>query len=250
MNQRISTEIKLRVRYFAFSLYEFYKKSLEHKLSVCDFQTIELVYRLPADAVCVDIGMNEGQILHAMVNHCKEGKIYGFEPIPILFKFLFNKYASKRVSLHQIALSDTEEYCSFYYYPSRSAVSGLSKREALFGKDRAQSIKLQTMCLDQLLNLQRLDLIKIDVEGAELRVLKGSKEHIQRCRPIIVFECGKGGIDFFNDKPEEVYDFFDELGYSLSLPKYYLEGHSPLDRHTFLLFFNHGYEYQFVAYHK
>ena len=246
--QKVLIDWKNFVRRTGYYCYAYYQRSFSKKISIYDFQTIDVIRKLPINAVCIDVGINEGQILHAMVNHCKDGKIYGFEPIPILFKSLSNKYSSERVLLHQVALSDKEEYCSFYYYPLRSAVSGLSKREDVLGQDQAKNIKLLTKCLDKSFHLQRLDLIKIDVEGAELRVLKGSKEHIERCRPIVVFECGKGGIDFFNDRPDEVYDFFHELGYSLSLLKYYLEGHAPLDRHTFLIMFNNGYEYQFIAY--
>lgn len=240
--------LKNMVRSLTFRLFSFYNRVLKHKLPVYDLQTIELIRRLPADAVCVDIGVNEGQLFHAMTRHCTKGTIHGFEPIPHLNRYLARRYASGRVSIYPYVLSDTIETASFYYFPGRTGVSGLSRRWNVLRKLEARELKVQTNSLDALLELQKLDLIKIDVEGAELKVLKGARANIMRCRPVIVFECGYGGLDYFKGTPEEVYAFFEETGYVISLLRYYLDGLLPLDKHTFLYMYKHRYEFQFVAY--
>jgi FkbM family methyltransferase len=171
-------------------------------------------------------------------------------PSPDLYNYLSKRYNSKHIHLKQQVLSDGEEEVSFFYFPGRTGVSGLSRRSTLFGELTAQELKVKTCRLDDIMDLPRIDLIKIDVEGAELKVLRGAKQHMARCRPVVVFESGYGGLDFFKGTPEEIYDLFDEIGYGLSLLKYYLEGQPHFDRATFLYLFRNGYEFQFIAYPK
>ena len=46
------------------------------------------------------------------------------------------------------------------------------------------------------LNLQRLDFLKIDVQGLEIEVVKGAMETIKRCKPIIVVEANNPSEDW------------------------------------------------------
>lgn len=243
--------VKNSIRSLAFRLYTLYEKHFKHKISVYDLQAITLIRRLPKDAVCVDIGVNEGQLFNSMYRHCSEGVLYGFEPIPDLFQYLSRKYNSPRVHLKQMVLSDNEEPVSFYYFPRRTGVSGLARRSPLFKQLEAQELHYTAALLDNVLaDVPRIDFLKMDVEGAELKVFRGARETIRRCRPVIVFECGYGGLEYFKGTPEEVYDFFDELGYALTTQKAYLDNHPPLDRHTFLHIFKNGYESQYVAFSR
>lgn len=64
-------------------------------------------------------------------------------------------------------------------------------------------------------NIRKIDLIKIDVEGAELDVLKGSRNILERDRPILLVE-----VHFDYDwEPETVYGLLQELGYSFTMEK-------------------------------
>lgn len=246
--QHLWIDCKNFIRRAGYYGYTVYQRTIGRKISIYDFQTIDVVRQLPVDAVCVDIGVNEGQIFDFMVRHCRDGLLFGFEPIPHLYQRLHRKYASDRSRLHQLALSDREATHSFYYYPQRTAVSGLLERKGLLGSQPSEMIQVETSRLDQILSLSRLDLVKIDVEGAELQVLRGCREHLKRCRPIVIFELGQDGLGYYQHIPEDVYSFFDALGYAITLLKYYIAGHPPMDIHVFLHTYQAGYESQFIAY--
>lgn len=248
MRSYLLITLKNMIRISFYWVFRCYENFFKNKIPVYDLQTISVIRRLPKDAVCIDIGVNEGQLFNSMVKYCPQGTLYGFEPIPHLYKYLKTRYASARIHLFPMVLSDIEEEVCFYYFPRRTGVSGLSRRWALFSEIRAEELSLKTTSLDKVLDLSRIDLIKIDVEGAELRVLKGAKRNILRCKPLIVFECGYGGIDYFKGTPEQVFSFFEEIGYGISLLKYHLSDLLPLDRHSFVYLFKHRYEYQFIAY--
>ena len=239
--------LKNMFRSLIYFFYSEYERRFKNKIPVYDMQVISLIKRLPEDAVCIDIGVNEAQLFNFMVKRCTKGKIYGFEPIPHLYQYLRNKYQSPRVTLFQHVLSDREEEISFFYFPKRTGVSGISRRNELLQDLKPQELTVKTVVLDQMLDLDRIDLIKIDVEGAELKVLNGARELINKCRPVVVFECGYGGLDYFKSTPEDVFEFFDGIGYGLSLARNYLNGLKPMDRHTFLYTFKNEYEYQYLA---
>ena len=57
--------------------------------------------------------------------------------------------------------------------------------------ENIHKIKIKTTTLDEeLINEKRVDLIKIDVEGGEFAVLKGSEKIINKFHPVIIFEHG------------------------------------------------------------
>ncbi len=248
MKSYIIISLKNIIRRMFYSVYSYYERVLKDKISIYDLQAISVIRRMPKDAVCVDIGVNEGQLFDAMYKHCSDGMVYGFEPIPQLYQYLSSKYQSKRVHLQKMVLSDKEEDVSFFYFPGKTGMSGMEQRSSLLKGIPSQELHYKAQLLDTVLaGVNRIDLVKIDVEGAELKVLKGARETIARCRPVVIFECGYGGLEFFKGTPEEVFDFFDGLGYGICTQKVYLWNQIPLDRHSFLHVFKNGYEPQYIA---
>ncbi len=80
---------------------------------------------------------------------------------------------------------------------------------------------VQTETLDALADahsLSRLDMVKIDVEGHEGKVLRGGLKTIRRFRPILIVEINPSALSEFGSSPEEIVKLQTDLGYSLRIP--------------------------------
>ena len=76
--------------------------------------------------------------------------------------------------------------------------------------------EVNAITLDEFLekfNLRRLDCIKIDVEGAELKVLQGGRRCIRKYTPVILFELSDLTLSKQGSSSKEVWDFLEDLGY-------------------------------------
>ena len=63
--------------------------------------------------------------------------------------------------------------------------------------------------------LKRLDLLKVDVEGAEWMVLKGAEECLHRFRPVIVTESSTGNFEKAGYAPKDLYNYLESLDYEI-----------------------------------
>ena len=88
-------------------------------------------------------------------------------------------------------------------------------------------------------------MIKIDVEGAELEVLKGAKKIIEKFHPIIVFEHGLGASDHYNTSPEDILSFFDDHQYQLFTLQGFIADEPALLRNEFIDFYLTNKKYYF-----
>ena len=84
--------------------------------------------------------------------------------------------------------------------------SGLKRREMAAGEE-VREITVETARLDDVLpDGFAPSLLKIDVEGAELLVLRGAAEAVARHRPMVIFEHGVGGFERYGDTPGDLHD--------------------------------------------
>ena len=94
-----------------------------------------------------------------------------------------------------------------------------------------------------------IDFLKIDVEGAELQVLRGASAVIRRSRPVVMFECGSERAAAYGVQPEDMYDLLsDELRLEVSLMRRWLDGREGLSRREFCHLLYAKVEFCFLAY--
>ena len=189
----------------------------------------------PTDGCSVDVGCHKGEILDLLLARAPHARHYGFEPLPHLYERLARKYARRpNVEIWNVALSNANGEARFNYVISNPSYSGLRKRQYDRSVEQDTTITVQTRRLDDVLPPDaRVDLIKIDVEGAELLVLEGAVQTLRRCQPIVVFEYGLGASDVYDATPDKMFDFFDACDMDVYLPEALLKGLPPLSRDAF-----------------
>jgi FkbM family methyltransferase len=180
---------------------------------------------------CVDVGAHLGSTLSLLVKLAPRGKHMAFEPVARKAGWLREKFPE--VDVRDVALGNTSGKVTFSENLSRPGFSGL--RAPTDVNDRVREVEVQAACLDDLLAPDyRLDFLKVDVEGAELKVLQGAARALKRDRPTILFESGPGGAEKFGLSRCDLFSYLTgEQGYAIYMIKDYLAGGGPIDVERF-----------------
>ncbi len=197
---------------------------------------------------CIDIGCHKGEILDLMLNYAPEGKHYGFEPIPYLFEKLEDKYKDL-ATIYPYALSDQSGTTQFNLVKNAPAYSGIKERKYDIKHPEIEKIQVPVKTLDEIIPQdQKIHFVKIDVEGGEFGVLKGAQQLLKRNQPIVLFECGKGGSDYYGTDPATLYAFVTKnLELDIYTLKSYIKKEKALPSEQFVALFDSNKEYYFVA---
>jgi FkbM family methyltransferase len=190
---------------------------------------VVLATALRRDGNAVDVGANQGDTLEMILAVAPAGRHIAYEPIPALAQRLAARYPG--VDVRNAACSDEAGSAEFTHVLNAPAMSGLRQREDL----PAHAAAVERFAV----TLEKLDdalpegyvpsLLKVDVEGAELLVLRGAAETLARHRPFVIFEHGIGGADVYGSQPGELFDLLDGAGLRI----FDLEGEGPYTRDGF-----------------
>ena len=189
-----------------------------------------LDYLLSPGDIFIDGGANLGvfTVIASKLVGIK-GKVLAFEPAEENFKLLKKNIElnhQQNVNIYSIALSNKEGETKLHHIDN--APTSYS-----FGDDSESSIEyevIKTTTLDSIIedsNLNRVDVIKLDVEGAEELVFQGATKVLEEFSPIIIFEIRKlctdrMGLDQFgalNILKDLEYDFYKVNGESGQLSR-------------------------------
>jgi FkbM family methyltransferase len=136
----------------------------------------------------VDIGANVGQ--HSLFMSAHADRILAFEPNPAAAGQLRANIQLNRIGnieLFEFALGATDTVAQL-----GSGFEGNSgSRSLMWSADKSKNISVEVRRGDEVLgqmNIERVNLIKMDVEGYELEVFSGIRQVLRRDRPIILFE--------------------------------------------------------------
>ena len=155
-----------------------------------DPDLMALLPRLVAqDSVCLDVGANVGPITLALSSLCPDGHVHAFEPAIESFGFLernLERNGVTNVTAHRLALSDTSGEVTLSYNRGFAGGAFISDRLVDGVQEPVEETTLDSWATS--IGLARLDLIKVDVEGYEEKVLEGARGVIRRFGPTLVVE--------------------------------------------------------------
>jgi len=212
-----------------------------------DRMTVAIIDRVAEpDANYVDVGAHRGVILAAMLRAAPAGRHVAFEPLPGLAARLRVDFPT--VDVRAMALSDESGVLEFAHVIDAPAYSGLRARASVPDAMAVETIYVAVSTLDDELDPDvPITMIKIDVEGAELQVLRGATRTLTRWRPVVVFEHGLGGADAYETEPEAVFQVLAACGLKVSRLEDWLAGDAPFTAEEFVDEFRQRRNYVFVA---
>jgi FkbM family methyltransferase len=170
---------------------------------------------VPNDGTLVDAGANFGYFsLYLALRSGFSGLVHAFEPSARGFADLEQLVASlgapRRIHIHKMALGDSSGYTELLQSSSDGLTTMMPSMANRFERVwRQQPVELRK--LDEF-GIRRLDLLKIDVEGAETRVIAGAAATIRACQPVVIFESWS----FEDDRGAFV--LLGEAGYRFFVP--------------------------------
>lgn len=177
-----------------------------HSFGLYDLCVSESLWRLVelGDEV-VDVGANIGYFSVLLSRRVgSQGRVNSFEPNPQILDLLKENLQSRNnIELHAVALSDREQESSLFAPENYEANRGLASLNQQ-GSKKIATVGLKTLDSFQL----RPRVMKMDVEGHELQVLKGARDTLISLEHI-VFEdhdlSGNGVAEFLNSQGFEIY---------------------------------------------
>lgn len=149
---------------------------------------------LPHDAVVMDIGAHIGVISLLMAKIAKSGKIIAFEASPENYALLVKNITDnfiKNIQPENLAIYNKETTLTINHVEEFSGGAFLSGPRSSYRDDRARTYHVKAVRLDDWArenNINRLDFIKMDVEGTEKASIEGSLEVLKKFRPYLIIE--------------------------------------------------------------
>lgn len=174
---------------------------------------------LPEGGVFLDVGAHVGyDSIKASAKVGPNGRVVAFEPNPMTLPILRDNIAASdvhNVLVQAIACTDTEQTLTLYdsTLGGNSGSSSLSQRNA---GPVTRPYTVRGRPIDDVipeLGLNRVDVVKLDVEGAELLVLRGAAQTLRRYHPKLIVEVVRRQLASMGTSVEELESFIGSLGY-------------------------------------
>ncbi len=180
---------------------------------------------LREDMTVFDVGANVGELTLLFSRFVGDGSVHAFEASSAAFKRLelvCDASQKRNVRLNHLALSDKNGFVRLNVYDDAYSCFNSEAARPLkdygvdiepVGIEEAAATTVDDYCQREKIEL--IDLLKIDVEGAELQVMRGARRMLKsksiRC---LTFEFGQTTFDMGN-RPEEIESFLKKMNYKI-----------------------------------
>lgn len=224
-----------RPRYFRFRLNPGFFAHLFKAVCKQHHRALEPLLRslVPADGVVFDVGAHAGQFTKLFAKLAPRGFVFAFEPgsyARFILRIAVRLNRLRNVAILPLALGDRSGVAILTVPVKRSGSYGFGLSH--LGADaQARPAEIEAVgitTLDeaaQALGIERLDLVKADIEGFELRLVMGARATLARFKPALLLELHDAHLARAGDTLQAAWDALAGLGYR---PYAANEAHTPL----------------------
>ena len=179
-----------------------------------------LVEQLEEDMICLDIGANLGYFAFLESSRVgKTGKVIAVEPAPLTFE-LFKKNIKlqkyQNISSYNFAFSNKTGTIDFFISNSSNWSRIIGAKDPYHG-DKGKIIKVKCNTIDNFieeLELKKLDLIRVDLEGYEFEIFEGAQKTLLELKPMLQIEIHR---DFMGIEKSMIFlKNMKDLGYDVT----------------------------------
>jgi FkbM family methyltransferase len=166
----------------------------------------------PGDIAC-DIGANKGSFIYWMSWWVHDGRVVAFEPQPDLARYLTN--ICRLLGLGNVWVEAKAVYSQSgdqdLFLPTGHQPGASLHHRAVEG-GAFTTLSVPTIALDDYFDVSdKVSLLKVDAEGAELEIFKGAERTLRQHAPLVVFECENRHLA--PGKVQDVFSYLESLGY-------------------------------------
>ena len=166
------------------------------------------------------------------------GRVHAFDPTPSTYQMLLKNTAGiANITTNNVAASSKEEDLTFNDFGlAHSAFNSLGAAKMNVGGLRANVIKVKAVTIDGYCRELGVwpDVMKVDAEGAELDILKGMPELLERRKTVITLEMGDVGETVGSGQSRRVHDYIVERGYrALEMAGTKMVPHVPVESYPY-----------------
>jgi len=180
----------------------------------------EMIVEALHTAKCfVDVGTHLGWYTCLASKHMPHGVVYGFEMDDLFFGLLKKNLAinnCSNVEAYNLAVFDSTGVVN-YKRDSNRYSSGFRLQTNTTDEEAIGIESVESVALDDFLQTKGVvpDVIKVDVEGAEMNVLMGMKQILRNHKPILFLEVHPSILRDFNTSISEILSLLMELNYNV-----------------------------------
>jgi FkbM family methyltransferase len=172
------------------------------------------INKLHEGDVFVDVGANAGYFSFLASRKVGQtGRVYSFEPSAREYlRLAHGKELNKaqNVVLFNSALSEKVDVLSFEINDYHTGLNHISQN----GQASSHVELVLSLTLDMIIEKQKIDLLKIDVEGAELKVLKGCRGLLaSKSIGKLIVEITPKFLESFGDSKSDLISYLESFGY-------------------------------------
>jgi FkbM family methyltransferase len=185
-----------------------------HKLGILGRDEIRILRQLLRPGMTVfDIGANQGVYALLFADLVRPGRVFAFEPEPVIFQQLVlnvNTNKAENVLCHNLAVSSSSGRLAL----KRGGINWGDNR-ILPGSSRVPGqINVEAIALDEKFAHQKIDFLKIDIQGWEAEALFGARGILEENIDLVVmFELWPYGLLRAGASPEALFKFMGDLGF-------------------------------------